>query len=413
MSPPDPPAAIEPPEPDEPHAMLDSSDPPAPPKPSACDACLRRTDLIAGLAGWLDVEWRRRDAPGRVLALPDEHLLSLGHAEARRRYERFDPARARAAIDAAGLLAVCRHSPLYPADLEDLPDPPAVLHIAGRLKALTTPARVGIVGARAATTYGREVAYELGRGLAAAGVGVVSGLALGIDAAAHDGAVGARATSPGAAPVAVLAGGADRPYPARGHRLHAAVAEAGAVVSEMPPGFDVHRWAFVARNRLIAALSHVLVVVEAAERSGSLTTADFAGALGRTVAAVPGRVTARTAAGTNGLLHDGAPLVRDARDVVDLLADVTATPALVEAVAAATAAADVSLPPPDLEPELAAVLERVEHGEGSLAELAHTPDEARSVLLALGRLEAAGLVRRGFGGRYERAAGTRDRTVRP
>jgi DNA processing protein len=393
-----------------------------PPGPSACDACLRRTDLIAGLAGWLDVEWRRRDAPGRVLALADEQLLALGHAEARRRYERFDPARARDAIEAAGLMAVCRHSPLYPTDLGELPDPPAVLHITGRLQAVITPARVGIVGARAATAYGREVAYELGRGLATAGVGVVSGLALGIDAAAHDGAIGARAVAPGAAPVAVLAGGADRPYPARGHRLHAAVAEAGAVVSEMPPGFDVHRWAFVARNRIIAALSHVLVLVEAAERSGSLTTADFAGAIGRTVAAVPGRVTARTAAGTNGLLHDGAPLVRDARDVVDLLADVTATPGLADtAVAAAIAAAAAPPPPPDLEPELAAVLERIENGEGSLAELAHTPDDARSVLLALGRLEAAGLIRRGFGGRYERAgggryeraAGMRDRTVGP
>jgi DNA processing protein len=256
------------------------------------------------------------------------------------------------------------------------------------------------VGARAATAYGREVAYELGRSLGVSGAGVVSGLALGIDAAAHDGAIGAlQSTAPrGGAPVAVLAGGADRPYPARGHRLHAAVGEAGAVVSELPPGFGVHRWAFVARNRIIAALSHVLVVVEAAERSGSLTTADFAGALGRTVAAVPGRVTARTAAGTNGLIHDGAPLVRDARDVVDLLADVTGAPPMV--------AAPEPERPHDLAPDLAGVLERIENGEGSLAELAATPAEARTVLLALGRLEAAGLVRRGFGGRYERAAGS-------
>jgi DNA processing protein len=249
----------------------------------------------------------------------------------------------------------------------------------------------------------------------------VSGLALGIDAAAHDGAIQGR--PPGAAghdgaiqgrpaghdgaiqgrprghdgaPVAVLAGGADRPYPARGHRLHAAVVEAGAVVSEMPPGFGVHRWAFVARNRIIAALSHVLVVVEAAERSGSLTTADFASAAGRTVAAVPGRVTATTAAGTNGLIRDGAPLVRDARDVLDLLADVTGEPLPV--------VAPRPRRPAGLDPELAAILDRVEAGEGSLAELAHSADEARAVLAALGRLESAGLIRRGFGGRYERAA---------
>jgi DNA processing protein len=375
---------------------------------AACDACLRRTDLIAALAGWLDVEWRRRDAPGRVLALPDSHLLALGDAAARRRFHAFDPAGARAAIAAAGLTAVCRHSPRYPSALEDLPDPPALLHVAGRLAALEAPARVGIVGARAASAYGREVACELGRSLAMAGVGVVSGLALGIDAAAHDGAIAAR-PSPGAragAPVAVLAGGADRPYPARGHRLHAAVWEAGAVVSEMPPGFGVYRWAFVARNRIIAALSHVLVVVEAAERSGSLTTADFAGAIGRTVAAVPGRVTARTATGTNGLIHDGAPLVRDARDVVDLLAGATGGgPAIVIAPEPAR--------PHDLAPDLAAVLERIEQGEGSLAELASTPAEARTVLLALGRLEAAGLIRRGFGGRYERAAASPVRPVDP
>jgi DNA processing protein len=364
----------------------------------ACDRCLRRTDLIAALAGHLDIEWRRRDAPGRVLALPDAQLLALADADVRRRYHAFDAAGARAAIDAAQLRAICRHSPHYPAPLEELPDPPAVLHVAGRLAAVDAPARVGIVGARAATAYGREVAFELGRSLAVAGVAVVSGLALGIDAAAHDGAIAAlRAGAPPAPPVAVLAGGADRPYPARGHRLHAAVVEAGAVVSEMPPGFGVHRWAFVARNRIIAALSHVLVVVEAAERSGSLTTADFAGGLGRTVAAVPGRITARTAAGTNGLIHDGAPLVRDALDVVELLADVTGVPA--------RPLTTVAAPRIDLPDDLAVLLRRIEDGEGSLAELAHTAEEARAVLLALGRLEAAGLVRRGFGGRYERAAG--------
>jgi DNA processing protein len=380
---------------------------------SACDDCLRRTDLIAALAGRLDIEWRRRDATGRVLALPDEHLLALADATGRRRFQGFDPRAARAAIEAAGLVAVCRCSPAYPAPLEDLADPPAVLHVAGHLSALDPAARVGLVGARAATAYGREVAYELGRTLTLARVGVVSGLALGIDAAAHDGALTAlgRApespltpdspvvppggAAPAAAPIAVLAGGADRPYPARGHRLHAAVREAGAVVSEMPPGFGVYRWAFVARNRIIAALCDVLVVVEAAERSGSLTTADFAAAIGRTVAAVPGRVTARTAAGTNGLIHDGAPLVRDALDVVELLADVIGGPALT--------VPPTPPRPPDLAPELDRLLDRIEDGEGSVAELASTAEEARATLAALGELEARGLIRRGFGGRYERA----------
>ena len=164
----------------------------------------------------------------------------------------------------------------------------------------------------------------------------------------------------------------------------------------MPPGFGVHRWAFVARNRIIAALSAVLVVVEAAERSGSLTTADFAAGIGRTVAAVPGRVTARTAAGTNGLIRDGAPLLRGAGDVLDLLADVTGSPRIERAVAPAR--------PPDLDPLEHRLLDLVEDGRGTLAELARTPDEARAVLRALGSLEARGAVVRGFGGRYERAA---------
>jgi DNA processing protein len=372
-------------------------------EPTACDACLRRTDLIAALAGRLDVEWRRRDAgvPSRVLALRDDALLALGDEAVRERYEAFDPGVARARIAAAGLTAACRCSPRYPADLTDLADPPAVIHVCGHADALLEADRVGIVGARAATPYGLEVARALGRALALSGVGVVSGLALGIDAAAHDGAVAAAphgavpAGREGVRPIAVLAGGADRPYPARGHRLHAAVASAGAVVSELPPGFGVHRWAFVARNRLIAALCRVLVVVEATERSGSLTTADFAAAIGRTVAAVPGRVTSRTAAGANGLIRDGAPLVRDAADVLDLLADVTGV--------ARALPPPASLRPPDLAPVLHHVLDRVEAGDGTLAELPAPGGDVRALLEALGELEARGLVRRGFGGRYERA----------
>jgi DNA processing protein len=363
--------------------------------PAACDDCLRRTALIASLAGRLDIEWRKRDAPGRVLALRDEELLAIGDDAVRGRFARFRAVEARERIATAGLVAVCRCTAAYPAALLDLADPPAVVHVAGRLEVVGGEDAVGIVGARAATVYGREVARELGRELAVAGVGVVSGLALGIDATAHEGALLGGAPSDGA-PVAVLAGGADTPYPARGHRLHHAVRRAGAIVSEMPPGFGVHRWAFVARNRIIAALSRVLVVVEAAERSGSLTTADFAAALGRTVAAVPGRVTAHTASGTNGLIRDGAPLVRGAEDVLDLLAEVTGNRRSIVRTGPRSDEA--------LQPHLRRVLERVESGGGSLAELARTPEEARTVLGALGELEARGLVVRGFGGRYERSA---------
>jgi DNA processing protein len=195
--------------------------------------------------------------------------------------------------------------------------------------------------------------------------------------------------------VAVLAAGAERPYPATKRLLYDAIRRQGCIVSELPPGTGIHRWAFVARNRLIAALARVVVVVEATERSGSLTTADFATDLGRTIAAVPGRVTSRLAAGTNALIKDGAALVRDATDVLDLLADLTGR---------SYPAATAGRPSPPLPDHLVALLAAIERGRGTLAELATTTAEARTVLAALGELEALGLVRRGFGGRYERAA---------
>jgi len=355
----------------------------------ACDDCLRRTALIAALAGRLDVEWRKREAPGRVLALSDEALLAIADRPAVRAYALFRAERARAAIEAAGLSAVCRCEDCYPDRLRALPDPPAVLHVAGATEALRDPEAVAVVGARRATPYGLEVSRALGRDLSAAGVPVVSGLALGIDAASHVGAL-----EHAAPPVAVLAGTADVAYPSRHRLLHAEVAASGCVVSEMPPGFTAFRWSFVARNRIIAALAAVTVVVEAAERSGSLTTADFAAEIGRTVGAVPGRVTCRTAAGTNELLQSGAALVRNSGDVLDLLAEATGSERRQPLERQAEA----------LEPELRRILEAVQGGRATLGELAATPEEARAVLAALGELEFRGLVRRSFSGRYEPAA---------
>jgi len=357
----------------------------------ACDACVRRTDMIAALAGRLDVEWRRRDAESRVLALPDEELLALGTKEVRERYERFDARVAHAVADRAGVELVCRCCPIYPARLRALPDPPAVLHVLGDPGALDIPDAVSIVGARRATSYGLEVSRALGSGLSRAGVPVVSGLALGIDAAAHRGALEGPA-----APVAVLAAAPELPYPSTNRLVHAEVAERGAVVSELPPGSSAFRWCFVARNRIVAALAQVVVIVEAAERSGSLTTADFAADLGCTVAAVPGRVTNRTASGTNGLIQSGAALVRDADDVLDLLADTTGRPRR-----HTPARSPV---PPDLAPELRALLHAVEEGRGALGELASNAESARGVLAGLGELEFRGLIRRTFGGRYEPTA---------
>jgi DNA processing protein len=375
--------------------------------PRACDDCLRRTDLIAALGGWLDIEWRRRQAPGRVLALGDDVLLAVAADRAvRRRYEAFDPDAARALIAERGLDAACRCDERYPAALRDLPDPPGVLHVAGNIDHVGLPDSVAVVGARRASDYGLTVARDIGRALSAAGVSVVSGLALGADSAAHTGAlegVWRRECAPlqlapervdppsrSAPPVAVLAGGADRPYPASKRRLHAAVRGAGAVVSELPPGYGVHRWAFVARNRLIAALARVVVVVEATERSGSLTTADFGAELGRTVAAVPGRVTCRLAEGTNGLLRDGAVVARGPIDVLDALAELTG--GRYEA---------PRREPAPVEPRLGRLLDAIGEGHSTLPMLAAHGLDPRAALIGLGELEAQGLVRRGFGGRYE------------
>jgi DNA processing protein len=357
--------------------------------PTACDACLRRTALIAALAGWLDVEWRRREAPGRVLSLPDAALLDIADAAATRTYAAFRPEPARARIAAAGQMAVCRCDEAYPDRLRALPDPPAVLHVAGRLEALADGEAVAIVGARRATTYGLEVSRTLGRDLSAAGVPVVSGMAMGVDAAAHVGAL-----ERAAPPVAVLAAAADVPYPARHRHLHEQIVQRGCVVSEMPPGFTAFRWSFVARNRIIAALAAVTVVVEAAERSGSLTTADFAADIGRTVAAVPGRVTCRTAAGTNELLQSGAALVRNAADALGLLAEATGSERRNPAAAPARE---------PLDPALELLLAAIEDGRNTLGALASTPEEARAVLAGLGELEFRGLVTRSFSGRYERS----------
>jgi DNA processing protein len=353
---------------------------------SACDDCLRRTDLVAALAGRIGIAFKSRRAPARVLGLADEELLALGGGDVARRFAGFDAAAARERAARVGLRLVCRCSPGYPARLRELADPPALLHVLGDPGVLRESDRVAVVGARRASSYGVEVARALGRSLSAAGVPVVSGLALGIDSAAHAGALEAAGAT-----VGVLAGSAHVPYPARGRRLHGLVAEHGAVVSELPPGASAHRWTFVARNRIIAGLAAVTVVVQATARSGSLTTADFAAELGRGVGAVPGPITTRLSEGTHGLIQSGAALIRGATDVFDLLADATG-----REVAAPSAPA-----PPG---ELIALVQAIEEGRGTLGELAATPEAARAALTGLGRLERLGFVRRGFGGRWERTA---------
>jgi DNA processing protein len=363
----------------------------------ACDGCLRRAFLVAHLApriaGLLD-----HPAPriAGLLALPDEAFVAAAAGEDREGalafLEGFDAEWAREALERFEVAAFCRHANEYPAPIRELADSPAVLFGLGsveRLRPLREDPAVTVVGTRRASAYGTEVAYALGRGLGAAGVPVVSGLALGIDGTAHRGCLDGSGLT-----VAVLACGPDVVYPRRHQRLYERIRAEGLLLSELPPGTRPFRWSFPARNRIMAALSRMTVVVEAAEPSGSLITADFARDLGRAVAAVPGRVTSSIARGTNGLLRDGAVPVTRTEDVLDELFGVgmRRPPPVAEARPAPTEARHRAV----LE-----AAERVSSVDAIAVELNLTASEVRA---ALGRLEAEGwLVRRDLGG-WERAA---------
>jgi DNA processing protein len=215
-------------------------------------------------------------------------------------------------LAAHGLRFVPRPAAGFPPRLRAIHDPPIGLFLRGSVAAdlLARPA-VAVVGARACSGYGASVARMLGRELARAGLLVVSGLARGIDAEAHRGALEA-----GAPTVAVLGCGIDRDYPAAHAQLARRIAETGLLVSEYAPGVEPAPWRFPARNRIVAGLCAATVVVEARERSGALITADLALEEGREVFAVPGEIGSALSAGTNGLLKLGAAPLTAAADVL-------------------------------------------------------------------------------------------------
>jgi DNA processing protein len=201
-------------------------------------------------------------------------------------------------------------SPHYPDRLVGDPEAPAVLFWLGEPTVANRHPTVALVGTRSPTRYGIGVAAQFGADLAAAGVSVVSGLALGIDAAAHEGA-----TAAGAPPLAVVAGGLEVPYPRHNARLWARVAAHGAVYSESPAGVPTEKWRFPVRNRLLAMLSDVVVVVESRQDGGSKHTVTAAAARAIPVGAVPGSIRSPTSAGTNRLLAEGCFPVCDVGDI--------------------------------------------------------------------------------------------------
>jgi DNA processing protein len=361
-------------------------------EPRACPECLRRSRLLAHLAPY--IERIATGAPGsrspELLRLSSEDLAAAAApdvaAQILAQVDAVPEQRLFADLLAAQCWACCRHDSLYPVGLRDAADAPWALIGRGDpalIEGLQPEGVVTVVGSRRATTYGRQVARELARELAAAGLVVSSGLAFGIDSCAHRGALEAGLT------VAVLGCGADVAYPAAHRSLWRRICEQGLVVSELPPGTGAWRWTFPARNRIMAALAGMTVVVEAARRSGSLITADLAADLGRDLGAVPGPVNSRGSAGTNDLLAGGACLVRDGQDVLDAM--------LGPGVRSAERIG------PGLDPELVAVLAAVEGGEETSDAIAAALDlSGGAAAAALATLEALGYVTCSLVGIYSR-----------
>ena len=273
--------------------------------------------LLPGAGARTARDLKARGPLAAALQHPDQHADLLSPAA--RAALRTGAARRRAdeereAARRLGVRIVGRDEPDYPERIRRIYDPPAVLYVRGTLVPGEGERALAIVGARAASTQGLALTRALARDLAGAGLTIVSGLARGIDTAAHKGVLDA-----GARTVAVLGSGLDRIYPAENAPLAAAIAERGAVVSEFPLGSAPDRKHFPRRNRLIAGWGRAVVVAEAAEKSGALLTATAALEEGREVMAVPGHPGHRGSAGTNQLIRDGAVLVRGARDVAEEL----------------------------------------------------------------------------------------------
>jgi DNA processing protein len=352
--------------------------------PPACPDCLRRAWLLARLAGHLDIQ---RESISDLLDRADEDLIEAvggSHtAEVRAEWRAFDADAYRERCGAASVQTLCRCEPAYPARLRDLEGEPAVLHVSGSVEAfleLLTRDSVAIVGARRASPYAMENARSLARGVAGC-LTVISGMASGVDTAAHEGALHGRGGT-----IAVLASSPERPYPPSARRLHREIIAAGAVVSELGPGVPARRWMFPARNRIIAALGDMTVVVAARRGSGAMLTVGEAERLGRRIGGVPGQVTAPLSWGPHVVLKLGGELVRDADDVLTAL-----DPDRSRAVPHRE-------PPHD--PQLAALLEALADGYELPDALAQAGLDAERGLAALAALEMGRYVRRQAGGRY-------------
>jgi DNA processing protein len=264
-----------------------------------------RIERLLQTFGSLSVAWSAPREELRV-ALEPRSLSELLAARSR-----VDPAGELERLTRSGIGGVHPGHPSYPRLLAEISGRPSILYVRGEL----TPADdapVAIVGTRRATPYGRQAAERIAAELAQAGVTIVSGLARGVDAAAHRGALEA-----GGRTIAVLGSGPDVIYPAEHRRLAEQILESGAILSELPPGTKPDAQNFPARNRIVSGMTLGTLIIEAPLRSGALITATFAADQGREVFVIPGSIFAQTAEGTNALLRDGARLVRDGADILE------------------------------------------------------------------------------------------------
>jgi DNA processing protein len=353
----------------------------------ACDECLRRSWLLTALSATLGYQASDRERLLELLALNDEELMqSLGgrrRAELKAQHARFEAQDIPWKMDVE---TICRHHRGYPSALAG-EGAPWMLHVAGpaqRLEALAPEPAVAIVGSRKATDYGMEMARSLARGLAASGVTITGGLSDGIAVAALAGALEAEGKM-----ITVMDAGLDVSCPARRRELYERVRTAGCAVAELPCECEVRPWCYTARERIVVGLAELTIVVESDESPAEMLGARVAKALGRTVAAVPGRVTSPASIGTHALLREGAELVRGPEDALELLYKDDATRKMTKAPKA-----------PQLEPRLRATLEQVGAGCDTPAKLTAGNADAGEVLLALSELELMGLLTRGDGGRY-------------
>lgn len=348
--------------------------------------------LVPGLGArrWRELVARFGDAravlgAGRG-ALEETRLVGPRLAERIARADLEPAARLVARVADAGGTVLVPRGEHYPPLLAEIPDPPPMLFALGRLDLLHAPS-VSMVGSRNHTTYGATVARMLAGGLARAGLVVASGMARGIDAIAHEGALDA-----GGGSIGVLGNGFGVIYPAANRALYARMAREGCLLTEFPPGERPQAGAFQARNRLVSGLSLALVVVEGGRQSGTAITARHAADQGRTVLAVPGPITSPTSWGTNRLLRDGA---RPALDAESVLEEYGMTPP-----AQGGARLD---PPSNLPAEEAAVLAVLgadaTHVDRVCDAVARPVSE---VLAALSALELRGLARHEPGQRFAR-----------